>query len=312
MAEQAKLTWGYLVHLSYNMWCDWDNPEYGEKNFLWARPVLRCDQSLWDDLVERWAAAGINQVVIDLGDGVQYESCPEIPVQKAWTPDKLRGELARLRQKGIEPIPKMNFSTAHDAWLGKYSRCVSTEPYYDVCRRLIAEVIALFDRPRLFHLGMDEETAGHQSRYSYAVMRQYDLWWKDLEFFFGEVEKGGARPWIWSDYLWEHQQTFLSKIPKSVMQSNWYYGAEFNKDINYVRAYHDLDANGFDQIPTGSNWSCPENFEGTAAYCRTNLSAGLLKGFLQTPWKPTLEFARNDHFAAIDQVARARKAFEKG
>ena len=66
-----------------------------------------------------------------------------------------------LRALGIEPLPKLNFSTCHDAWLGPYSRMVSTPAYYDVCRDLIDEVAELFGGPRFFHLGMDEETAQH-------------------------------------------------------------------------------------------------------------------------------------------------------
>ena len=101
-------------------------------------------------------------VVIDLGDGVRYESHPEIAVENASPVEQLREELARLRERGLEPIPKLNFSASHDIWLGPYSRQVSTEPYYAVCRDLIAEAIEIFDHPRLFHLGMDEELAHHQ------------------------------------------------------------------------------------------------------------------------------------------------------
>ena len=312
MSEMKQdMSWAYLIHLGYNMWCDWDSPEMKERPYLCAKPCLRCDKSLWDDLVNRWTDAGINVVVIDLGDGVRYDCCPEIAVEGAWSPERLSLELTRLRQKGIEPIPKMNFSTAHDAWLGRFSRCVSTEPYYAVCRQLIAEAIALFDRPRYFHLGMDEETAEHQRRYAYAVMRQHKLWWHDLGFLCEQVEKGGVRPWIWSDYLWRHPELFCEKMPNSVLQSNWYYGAEFNEGIEAVRAYLDLEGHGYDQVPTGSNWSCPENFERTVAYCADHISAARLKGFLQAPWKPTLESARDDHFAAVEQVARARAAWEK-
>lgn len=48
--------------------------------------------------------AGFNMVVIDLGDGVEYDSHPEIAVRGAWRPQRLRSELVRLRQLGLEPI----------------------------------------------------------------------------------------------------------------------------------------------------------------------------------------------------------------
>ena len=40
------------------------------------RPYLRCEDSLWNEIVNRMPEAGVNTVVIDLGDGVQYQSHP--------------------------------------------------------------------------------------------------------------------------------------------------------------------------------------------------------------------------------------------
>ena len=294
------MIWANLIHLGYNMWLDRGTTD------LAAKPYLRFDESLWNDLLPAMVKAGVNMVVIDLGEGVQYRSHPELAVEGSWSVEKLKAELARMRDMGLEPIPKLNFSTTHDAWLGTYSRRVSTPEYYEVCRDLIQEVIAVFDRPRLFHLGMDEETARHQRHQEYAVMRQFDLWWHDLLFLVAEVEKGGARAWIWSDYVWHHPDEFWAKMPKSVLQSNWYYDADFNPELGYVKAYLDLEAHGFDQVPTGSNCDCDTNFGGTVEFAKANIPRERLSGFLQTPWHPTLEPYRQKHLDAIDQLARAR------
>jgi hypothetical protein len=299
--------WANLVHLSRNMWADRDATEWlgPEWETVSARPHLRFDTPLWNDLLIRMSEAGMNAVVIDLGDGVKYESHPEIAVRRAWTRKRLRRELEKCRKLGLEPIPKLNFSTAHDTWLGPYARMVSTDTYYAVCRDLIAETIDLFDRPRLFHLGMDEETARHQSHYEYVVLRQFDLWWRDLYFFIEQVEKGGVRPWVWSDYIWNHPDEFLKKMPRSVLQSNWYYGGRFNQKINYVQAYKQLEQGRYEQVPTGSNWSRPENFGKTVTYCRKHIAPKRLVGFLQSTWKPTQEPYRQRHMDAIDLVGRA-------
>ncbi|RJS86034.1 Tat pathway signal protein [Candidatus Bathyarchaeota archaeon] len=290
------------------MWLDREVP--GRREYLTAKPYLRFDESLWNTLLKKMVDAGINMVVIDLGDGVRYESHPEIAVKNAWSIEKLRYELGKMRDLGLEPIPKLNFSTCHDIWLGPYSRCVSTDTYYEVCGDLIDEVIEVFEKPRFFHLGMDEETAQHQRNYEYVVIRQFDLWWHDLLFLVRRVEKKGVRPWIWSDYVWRHPEEFYKRMPKSVLQSNWYYGSEFNLEIEYVKAYLDLDAHGYDQIPTGSNWSVPENFERTVDFCIKRLSKNRLLGFLQTVWKPTLEDFRDDHLEAIELVQKARMKVE--
>ncbi|MCS6829947.1 MAG: Tat pathway signal protein [bacterium] len=269
-------------------------------------PYLRCDEELWDELVDLMPRAGVNMVVIDLGDGVQYRSHPEIAVRGGWSTTKLKEQLERLRDRGVEPIPKMNFSTAHDAWLGEYSRCVSTPQYYSVCRDLIEEVIELFDEPRFFHLGMDEETWEHQRHYAYAVVRQHELWWNDLHFLVEQVERHGVRAWIWSDYYWHHPEAFVKNMPRSVVQSNWYYGAEFDLQDAAVRAYLELEQHGFEQIPTGSNWSSDVNFERTVQFCRSAIAPERLLGFLQTSWKPTLAQCRQKHLDALQQIAHAR------
>jgi hypothetical protein len=191
--------WGNLLHVSMNMWEDWRPANHPHPGRLFD-PDLRCDDALWNELTQAMADAGMNLVVLDLGDAIRYESHPEIAVNGAWTTERLRSELTRLRGLGLEPIPKLNYGAAHDAWLKDYARMVSTRKYYEVCADLIAEVCALFDTPRLFHLGMDEENLDVQRDYEHVVIRQHDLWWRDLYFLVEQVERAGSRPWIWSDY----------------------------------------------------------------------------------------------------------------
>ena len=304
-----SLIWGNLLHLSYNMWADWEWSPDGKHPYNAAKPYLRFDDSLWDDLLEKMAEGGLNMVVLDLGDGVRYESHPEIAVENAWDVGFLRAEIAHMRSIGLEPIPKLNFSTCHDQWLGQYSRMVSTPEYYAVCRDLIAEVIELFDTPRFFHLGMDEEEQKHQRNFEYVVLRQYDLWWRDFFFFVSTVESKGVRPWIWSDYVWEHPELFYARMPQSVLQSNWYYGASFDESLGPVKAYRELDAAGYDQIPTLSNWTNAINIGDTVTFSQQRLAPERLKGFLLAPWRPTLEECRPVHMAAIEQLAKAKALF---
>ena len=308
-SDTQDMMWGILLHISYNMWCDRDAPERDLTHYSY-RPDLQFDEAVWDALLPQLVAAGINTVVLDLGDAILYDSHPEIAVEGAWTPAKLRQELAKLRSMGLEPLPKLNFSTAHDAWLGPYSRQVSSEPYYAVCRDLISEVIDLFDGPRLFHLGMDEETARHQRHYQYLVIRQYGLWWHDLLLLVDEVERGGARSWVWSDYAWDHPELFYARMPKSVLQSNWYYGKAFGPDLERVRTYDELEQHGYDQVPTGSNWVTPDNYPDTVRYCRDRIDPGRLKGFLQTVWRPTLPDCFDRHEEAIASACRAKGVYQ--
>lgn len=303
--------WGCLLHLSYNFWVEYSTPS----PYRGYRPYLQLSESLWNDATEKMAKSGMNLVVIDLGDGVKYESHPEIAVNNAWSVTRLKKELDRLRKLGLEPIPKLNFSAGHDTWLGKYSRMVSTEKYYEVCSNLIDEVSHLFEKPRFFHLGMDEENAEDQRYLNYVVIRQNDLWWHDFNFLVEQVEKHGSRSWIWSDYLWKHPEDFFKKMPKSVMQSNWYYGENFDEKLAPVKAYMDLESYGYDQIPTGGfykkNGEGEKNILETVKFCDTHIANPRLLGYLQTFWAPTTEDNRPGILKAIELIGEAKKWFDK-
>ena len=309
--KDSTKIWACLLHLSFNF-------AAGIKKYGGIREEFENSESLWDDALVKMANSGINMVLINLDDSVQWDSHPEIAVKNAWSTTRLQKELDKIRKLGIEPIPMFNFSTTHDAWLKKYSRMVSTKEYYRICSDLIAEAAYLFNRPRFFHLGMDEETAAHQQRSDYIVVRQNDLWWGDFYFLIGEVEKAGSRPWIWSDYVWHRPEVFYKKMPKSVVQSNWYYGESFNLnqlDKNrqtYVRAYIELNAHGYDQIPTGSNdQNNPKSIGNTVEFAGKNIDDSRLLGFLQTFWKPTIEEYRNLIVEGIELTCEAKKLYEK-
>jgi hypothetical protein len=293
-----------LLHLSYNMWRDTNVPEDcpPQNPDVYYSPELRCDRGLWRECLEAMTRHGFDMVVIDLGDGVRYESHPEIAVRGAWSPGELAEELDFCRELGLDPIPKLNFSTCHDAWLGQYSRKVSTGEYYEVCADLIREVCELFDAPRLFHLGMDEENYELQRAYEYVVVRQGDLWWEDLLFFFDEVRDAGSRPWMWSDVLWAcGQEEFERHVPRDVMQSNWYYADRFEGEDApaEVRAFEWLDRMGYEQIPTGSTFAMDENFPLLQEHCRERISEGSLAGFMMADWRPMLPRWRESHLRAI-------------
>lgn len=306
-APAKEKIWACLLHLSFNMWEEYIHPKIPDRGF---RPELRLSEPLWQDSLKQMVASGMNMVMIDLGDAVKYDSHPEIAVKNAWTPQRLHDELGKMRKMGLEPIPKLNFSTGHDTWMGPYSRMVSTDKYYTVCSDLIAEVSRIFNKPRFFHLGMDEETAQHQVTYEYVVIRQKELWWHDLFFLAEQVEKAGPRPWIWSDFMWHHPEEFFKKMPKSIVQSNWYYKTVFDEKNPHVKAYLDLEAHGYDQVPCGSNFNEPLSISATVEYCNKHVADERLMGFLQTVWKSSTETNREAILAGIELTGKAKQWFK--
>ncbi len=309
--------WGYLVHFGMNCWADVKLDHWGR-----SRDRLKCEthspsESLrldieqWRFVTNRMSEVGMNTIVIDMAEGVRWDSHPELAVKGSWSKDEFRKELDRLRALGLEPIPKMNFSTCHDTWLKDYGRMVSTPKYYEVCSDLIREVAELYDSPRYLHLGYDEEGYGNQAQYEFVVIRQGDLWWRDLNWFAQTTEKAGMRPWIWSDCYHKQKETFLKRMPKSVLQSNWYYANDFDlKSSKAARVYVELDKAGFDQVPCGSNWASDENFALTVDFCSKNISRDRLKGFLMAPWTRSWNEFRQKDSQALDQVRAAMESFK--
>lgn len=294
------MIWACLLHLGINMW---------EK----YTPALSFDKKVWDDVTQKMVDVGLNMVIIDLADAIHYESHPEIAVRNAWSVDTLHNELKRLRKMGLEPVPKLNFSTGHDAWLGKYSRMVSTKPYYEVCADLISEVSEIFEKPRFFHLGLDEEDEANQRKYDQIVIRQGDLYWGDLYFLIGEVMKKGIRPWIWQDYVRNRPEEFAKMMPKSVVQSNWENSLNFDPAKNKaVKAFQTLEKLGYDQVPGGSNYyeNTDENIMRLIRFCAKNISNERLLGFVQSPWKYTLEENREHLLSAAELMGEAKAWFE--
>lgn len=338
-AEKPKYIWANLLHIGFNMWNDRINtPEHpsfdkdGKKRPLHfgVSDRMRFDDKVWNELTTRTRDIGMNMLVIDLAEGIVYPSHPELAVKGSWMPDRLRAELDRLRKMGLEPIPKINFSTTHDAWLKTYSQMVSTPPYYKVCADLIKDVCELFDHPRFVHIGMDEENAVLQSEFEYSVSRNGQIWYDDVNFYAREVEKNGSRAWMWGDAAWSNP-AYLKNIPTRIIQSNWYYWNDIAKiekkalepmpkgekrpswagqnHTSELRCFLELDKAGYDQIPGATNWNNPENMGMVADYCIRNISPERLKGFFFMPWKATLPGetymkVHNEYFTEAEKVVK--------
>ncbi len=308
-----ELYWGFMLKLSHHMWDDETSPAAGWYMEPYYHENNNTDIATWDNTVRYLAERRYNLVLVDVGDGVKYESHPEISSPDAWDKDFLKKKLDEMRAKGLTPVPKLNFSTCHDTWLKQYRRMVSTPTYYKVCADVIREVCEVFGNPPLFHLGFDEEIADYQSHYDMCIVRNGDLWWHDLFFLARECEKYGARPWIWSDYLWHHEEAFLKNMPKSIMQSNWYYGTLKDRSpetqtYREIHGYELLDQHGYDQIPTGSTWNCIHNMSQTVGLGKDRLNPDLVKGYLIAPWRFTYA---SERFRLMDDAERLFLARQK-
>ena len=310
-----EMVWGFMLYLSNHMWADeTTKPGWYMKEAPY-REEINTELETWDAMIPFLAERKFNLVLVDVGDGIKYESHPEVSAPNAWDKDFLKKKLAEMRALGLEPIPKLNFSAGHDTWMKKYRRLISTPEYYNFCANVIREVCEVFGNPRFFHLGCDEESANMQTGNEMITVRGADLWWHDFYFLCNECEKHGARPWIWSDYLWKNEALFLKNMPKSVLQSNWYYqpfadwtGTIYTHRTRPIECYELLDKHGYDQIPTGSTWSCKQNLYQTMAHGKEKLNSDLVLGYLTAPWHST---NREDFYALCNDADRFYYARKK-
>lgn len=309
---ENKMIWAYLIHLGEAMWGDFEPGDGGACIFTDRSSF---DMNVWLDVtadLER--SKSCNMILIDVGDGVEYESHPEINRPGALTKKQLSDEIQRLRSLGFEVIPKLNFATSHDKWMGIYSRMVSTPQYYQFCTDVIDEMCELFGHPRFFHLGMDEECCVVQKKLPICIVRQHDLYWHDINFLIKAVEKNGARPWLWADYIWhtpENEKDFLENMSHDALLSNWYYGSWQGELFTEIRnAYAVLEAHGFDQVPTGSNCDKSRDFTRdnmvlTVKHCLNIIAPERLKGFMMAPWEMTNENQRPRHKEAVEVMKKS-------
>ena len=302
--------WGLLVHLSMNMW-------------LPKRDELSFDDDFWAYILDESVKAGINTIILDIGDGIQFVSHPEISLKNAWTRKRVRAEVKRCKDMGIALIPKLNFATPHGHWLGEYSRMVSTSIYYKVCNDLIKEVYELFDKPEYIHLGMDEEDAKHVQNHEYAVYRQNDLYWHDVRFLVDCVADTGAVPFMWSCPLYGHFDEYAEHFaPDECVLSPWAYNAikkehwtPIESRAEYVAYYNEGDyaklgikyveedpylvqfremspevcKKGYKIVPCASVFNrCDWNHMDLFEYFKEIASDDQIIGFMSAPWVETL------------------------
>ncbi|MBQ9784482.1 MAG: family 20 glycosylhydrolase [Clostridia bacterium] len=308
--------WAYFIQLGHNMWrepcslMEHRGPAICQATGRYF-PEMITDRKVWRDVVDFLPSCGFNTLMIDVGEGMQYDSHPELSVPGAWSKDELRAEVKRIRSLGMEPVPKLNFSSFHDAWLQEYSRMKGTAKYYEVVRELIDEVCEVFAPVKYFHVGMDEEDVPNHKK-AMTIIRSNDQWYHDLYFYMECVEKHGARPWVWGDYYRAHKDTFLQKMPKECLLSEACYervpkrGTSMQTFYRGFQSMIELSHLGYDQIPTASTWACHQNMAQTVRFCHDEgLIDEHLLGFFAVPWQGTTEINR---YILLDDAYRTKYA----
>ena len=308
---KENMMWAMLLHLGSNMWSKQGERERFAQDTLPYHETMHCDRQVWREITEYLPSRGINTLLINIGEGVKLDSHPEIAVPGAWTKAELKEELSRLREMGITPLPKFNFSCAHNAWMKDYGFAVNTPEYHAFCRDIIEETIELFDKPAFFHLGLNDENAANQEYFPVTVVRNPKVFIEDANVLFKACLDNGVRPWIWVDTTvidsFGGMDSFFDNVPKSVLLSNLYMGnvsskypsvsaEEQRKSIIHMppaAIYRNrektlllnaIDEHGYEHIPAGSSSLISNNIQQTMTYCKETIrNKDNILGFVSVP-----------------------------
>lgn len=324
-----NMIWAMYMQIGSNMWKE---PKPLDENGRFCGERCWTDDVAWDNRVAYARKNGINMMLVEIAEAMRYPSHPEIALtgknadQSSRSPEWMNERVRKCREMGIEVIPQLNFSATHDAWLGFYSRMVSSPTYYRVAGDLIRDVNDIFEKPRFIGMGMDEEAPDFARNAPLGVARTGELLWHDINFFGNEISKLGARPWMWSDLEWWYPPDFAKHVSKDILQTNWYYGQSFDSKAykakndmrwKYIESYNRLDAAGFDQVPGPSNWlegrdkregktENRVNTDMTLEYCKRCIDPKRLLGYVSLPWCGSMRNGDKTWFDACDQLVAAR------
>jgi len=189
--------------------------------------------------------------------------------------DSLRALAARAAERGIEVVPKLNFSHStyhhHNDWFRPHNALFDSDLYWQLAFEVIDELIAECRPPRFFHVGMDEDHDRALSQYVAAIQRLHA----------GLAERG-LRTIIWNDSCYGgralvHAEKSLAAeaaIPRNVVQVPWHYGGA---QPAVVRR---LLGEGF------TVWGAPGHTAEQVAAWRDDLLAAGGEGMLLTYWRP--------------------------
>ena len=308
--------------------------------------VLNFDENVWRDMTDVMVEEGFNTLFVDIHEGLHYGSHPELAVDGAWTRQKMRKEIARLKEMGITLVPKLNFSACHDYWLCEYRMMRSTKEYYRVCRELIMEVSALFPDSPYFNIGMDEEDALHVAGEEHCAFRQGKLLWHDMQFLADCVRDCGKTPIIWGSKILPLYEEFKANISTDdlligmsyyhgVKEEHWtktdsredYYNYYFvnghyvgqnmeyieRDDPFYIRFRNlakQVALDGYDVFLNVSNfYRHPHNADDVVDMMVNEWPGERVKGIITSMWYPTIEKHRDNNITGIKLLGEALRKY---
>jgi hypothetical protein len=215
MADKVLPIRAFMVHITHYDPVWWKKKRY-EKPF---------DPKVANDVIDAMAEVDMNLLVIDIADGVTYKSHPELKRPYSVPMGVLKRLAQYARKRGIEVVPKLNFSQSgyqfHHQWLRPHG-WFDSEQYYKLAFELIDEAIGVCQPERFVHVGLDEDMDRSHRQFALAVRTLAE-----------GVKERGLRAVMWKDSpiitpgIWEgpgeKSRAAEKTTPKDVVQVPWGY-----------------------------------------------------------------------------------------
>lgn len=267
-------------------------------------------------MTEQAKSFGFDTLVLELAEGIVYESHPELSIEGSLPRTEFTAELARLRGMGFKLIPLVDFSPAKNAWMQGLGY-VGTKRYEDACEDILREVIDLFDTPEYVHLGFDDESFAVQEDNAVISKRHFTKRIADANRLFDICREKGVKPWIWmSDKILEAyggQEQFRAGIPTDVTLTSFVFKRVQEYHIKENRAdpsmmlVKTLDEWGYPQIPMASTWLYHAVPMQAFSFYTKHCKGSGFKGFLSHPCVFSVE---RKYYWLMNEMYRFSKAYD--
>lgn len=275
------------------------------------------EKDAFHKMTEEAKSFGFDTLVLELAEGIMYESHPELAIEGSMPRDEFKAELDRLKGMGFGLIPLVDFSPAKNAWMQGLGY-VGTKRYENACEDILREVIELFEKPEYVQLGFEDESFSAQEDNAVINKRHFEKRIADANRLFDICREYGVKPWIWmSEKILESyggEEEFRAGIPTDVTVTSLAFKRVQEYHIKEKRAdksmmlVKDLAEWGYPQIPMASTWLYHAVPNQAFSFYTKHCDGSKFAGFLCHPCIFSVE---RKYYWLMNDMYRFNKAYEE-
>ena len=244
---------------------------------------------------------GFNTIVLQIANGVNFDSTPGLARPGAWRREQLKEFADKARLRGLDVVPEFKFLTHQEKFLQTAHpellyNAVSYDPrkeaVYDIVFAMLDEVIALIG-PKAVSIGHDEVVGWnpHHARKHLGpgeAMLPADLFLYDVKVLHEFLGKRNIETWMWGDMLLSPEEfpgfastyfhgnrngygkALRQEIPREIVICDWQYTSN-QAEFPSMKVFQD---DGFRVI--GSVWEDAKTARNFGQYAAHSGALGMM------------------------------------